>query len=64
LETIPSSPIREARRNRSGPISPCSNVAKWDGIDAARQQPRQVGLAQRQRQLAEILAVADQHVET
>ena len=34
-----------------------------DAVDAARQQPRQVGLAHRQRQLAQILAVADQHVE-
>ena len=34
-----------------------------DAVDAPRQQPGQVGLAHRQRQLAQIVAVADQHVE-
>jgi hypothetical protein len=38
-------------------------VGEVDPIDAASQQLRQVGLAHRQRQFAEILAVADQDVE-
>src|SRR4029077_14698837 len=38
-------------------------VGQKDAVDTARQQPRQVGLAHRQRQLAEILAVAHQTVE-
>jgi hypothetical protein len=32
-------------------------------FDPPRQQPRQVGLPHAERQLAQILAVADQHVE-
>ena len=60
---MPSSPIRQACRNRSGPISPCSKSDEEDPVDTARQQPREVGLAHRERQLAEILAVADQAIE-
>jgi hypothetical protein len=36
---------------------------QMDAVDATREQPGQVGLAHRQRQLAKILAVADQDVE-
>ena len=38
-------------------------VREEDAVDAARQQPRQACLAHRQRQFAEILAVAHQNVE-
>ena len=38
-------------------------VAQEDPVDAARQQPGEVGLAHAERQLAEILAVADQDIE-
>ena len=38
-------------------------VAQEYAVDAARQEPGQARLAHRQRQLAEIVAVADQHVE-
>ena len=34
-----------------------------DAVDAARQDPSEVGLAHAQRQFANILAVADQHIE-
>src|SRR4051812_2975739 len=34
-----------------------------DTVDPAREDPRQVGLAQRQRQLAEVVAVGGQAVE-
>jgi len=34
-----------------------------DAIDPASQQPVKVGLPRRQRQLADVLAVADHHVE-
>ena len=38
-------------------------VAQEDPVHAPRQEPGQVGLAHRQRQPAEVLAVADQDVE-
>jgi hypothetical protein len=38
-------------------------VAQEDAVDPPRQQPRQIGLPHRQRQLAEILAITHQHVE-
>jgi hypothetical protein len=38
-------------------------VEQEDALDAARQQPGEAGLAHRQRQPPEILAVADQDIE-
>jgi hypothetical protein len=39
-------------------------VAEEDAVDAPREQPRQTGLAHRQRQPADVLAVARQDVES
>ena len=63
LETNPSSPIRQAWRNRSGPISPCSNGARW--MPSTRRASSRAGwsCASDSGSLPEILAVADQHVE-
>jgi stress response protein YsnF len=52
LDARPSSPNLQACRNRN------ENVLR-----SPRQQPRQVGLAQVQRQLAQILAIKRQDVE-
>ena len=38
LDTGPSSPIRQACRNSSGPISPCFEVSQTDAVDPADQQ--------------------------
>ena len=38
-------------------------VAQEDAIDAARQEPGEVGLAHTERQLADVLAVTDQTIE-
>ena len=54
-------PIRQAWRNRSGPSLPARS--QEDAIDAARQDPGEVRLAHAERQLADVLAVADQDVE-
>ena len=38
-------------------------VAQEDAVDAPRQHPGEIGLAQLQRQFADVLAVADQDIE-
>jgi hypothetical protein len=58
LETRPSKPSKQACRNRSGPISPCSKSER--NIPSTRRATR---LPHAERQPAEILAVADQAIE-
>ena len=62
METMPSSPIRQAWWNRSGPISPCS---KSDRKIPSTRRPNSLArlVLRAKRQLAEILAVAHEDVE-
>jgi hypothetical protein len=53
----------QACRNRSGPDLALFKRSDEHAVRPASQQPRQVGLAHRERQLAEIIAVHRQHVE-
>ena len=62
LETIPSGPIRQAWRSRSGPISLCE-IGEELAVDTAGQEPGQPRLAHAERQLADVLAVADLDIE-
>jgi len=62
ISASPSRPIKQVCRNRSGPISPCPNGAKW--MPSTRRASSRARLVLRSdRELAKIVAVADQHVE-
>jgi hypothetical protein len=59
---MPSNPIRQACRNRSGPISPCSKSLR-NMPSTRRANSRAKLIAHRQRQPPKILAVTHQDVE-
>jgi hypothetical protein len=59
---MPSRPIKQACRYRSGPISPFK-IGNEDPISPSREQSGQIGLSRRERQLPQIFTIQGEDIE-